>query len=153
MYLWNINFLGWVQAEGFPLWAQRWYQKHTPDREVRFALPSLLKRQPKLEHLNGFSAGLCSVILSQKSFMLSGMFGSLLLHLSSESWLILKAEPSHLCFVCSLLTLGCSSCCSSLLPWKWHATDTRWHPGSQLPHRGTLHFISNCFRKLFQKMF
>lgn len=44
--------------------------------------------------------------------------GSLLLPFSSESWLILRAITSQLCFVCSLLrqSLGCSSCCSALLP-------------------------------------
>lgn len=58
IYLWNINFLGGVQTGAFPLQAQgkkwRWYPKHKPDCEVWLALPSLLKRQPKLEHLNGF---------------------------------------------------------------------------------------------------
>lgn len=94
-----------------------------------------------------FSGGLCSVIPNQKPFMLSVMFGSFLSPFSTESWLILKAlQQIILCFVCSLLrqTLGCSSCCSSLLP-LW-VTSHRYQGTTResAPLQRTLHFISNC---------
>lgn len=93
IYLWNINFLGGIQTEAFPLQAQgkkwRWHQKHKPDCEVRLALPSLLKRQPKLDLCVFFWRTLfCGT--QPEAFHAPMMFGSLLLPLSSESWLILK---------------------------------------------------------------
>lgn len=88
----------------------------------------------------GFSVGLCSVLPSQKPFMLSVKFGSLLLPFSSEPCLMLKAVPSHICLACPLLPLWVTC--------HRHQVTTR-EPASPQSNSA---FQQQLFQKMFQKI-